>query len=135
MARIKGNKLTIEFDGVEYSTNLQSLEIEHKESDNKFVTFGDVKAGGAYDATVKGTAYQDDAASSFWTFVWENTGENVPFTTARAGNETATVAEPHFTGIVKIGAKPKIGGAAGEAETWSFDFEWNVQGEVTKVTA
>jgi len=131
MARIKGNALTIEIDSVEYKTHLTSVLLEQAEADSKFVTFADAAAGGSYEWTMKGTASQDDAEDSFWNMVWDNTGTEVDFVMARAGNAVATATQPHFTGTVKIGVKPAIGGDAGE-DVWSFDFEWKVVGEVIK---
>lgn len=134
MARIKGNKLTIEIDGVQYENHLKSVRLEQAEADSDFVTFADAKAGGAYEWTMTGTAAQDTDTDSFWSMVWENTGQEVPFTVALHGNEVPSATQPHHTGTVKIGVKPPIGGDAGE-DVFDFDFEWKVQGDLTKVTA
>ena len=134
MARIKGNKLTIEFDGEAYTDHVKSLKLEQAASDSKFVTFADAAAGGSYEWTMTGSAAQDTDASSFWTMVWDSTGTEVPFTVALHGNATPSVLEPHYEGTVKIGVKPAIGGDAGE-DVFEFDFEWKVVGDVTKVTA
>ena len=131
MARIKGNALTVTIDSVEYKTHLTSIRLEQAEADSKFVTFADAAAGGSYEWTMSGSASQDDATDSFWNMVWDNTGTEVPFVLVRNGNAVATATQPHFTGTVKIGAKPAIGGDAGE-DVWSFDFEWKVVGEVIK---
>jgi len=134
MARIKGNALTITIDSVEYKTHLTSIRLEQAEADSKFVTFADAAAGGSYEWTMTGSAAQDDAEDSFWNMVWDSTGTEVDFKIARAGNAVASAAQPHFTGTVKIGVKPAIGGDAGE-DVWAFDFEWKVVGEVVKVIA
>lgn len=134
MARIKGNKLTIEIDGVDYSAHLKSLRLEQAEADSNFVTFADAAAGGSFEWTMTGSAAQDLATDSFWNMVWENTGTEVPFTVALLGNAVPTATEPHYEGTVKIGVKPPIGGDAGE-DVFEFDFEWRVIGELAKVTA
>jgi hypothetical protein len=59
----------------------------------------------------------------------------VPFTAAPWGNAEPTDDQPHFIGMVKIGRKPSIGGEAGSQTTHTFELEWEVESEPTKVGA
>lgn len=134
MARIKGNKLTIAFDSDDYSAHLKSLKLTQGEADSDFTSFADAAAGGSYEWTMTGSAAQDTDSDSFWSMVWDNTGAELPFIVAPHGNTTPTAAQPHFTGTVKIGVKPPIGGDAGE-DVFEFDIEWKCVGDVQKVVS
>ena len=50
------------------------------------------------------------------------------------GNATASATQPHFTGTVKIGPRPSLGGAAGSSNTYVFDTVWEIVTGPTKVT-
>lgn len=137
--RIKGNKLpilTLGSPGAEYAADFISATITNEEADSDVITFEDAASGGSRQYFLNGTAIQSTAATSFWTYTWDNTGEEVAFTYAPHGNAVATVAEPHFVGIVKVGPKPDIGGEASISSTsaFTFEFQWEIVGDVTKDT-
>ena len=133
-ARIKGNVLpvlTLGSPGSEYSTDLISWTIENEEADSDVVTFEDAASGGARQFFLRGSAIQSTATASFWTYVWENSGDTgVAYTIAPHGNATPSVAQPHFVGTLSIGPKPTIGGEASTSSTsaFTFDFEFEIDG-------
>lgn len=136
--RIRGSKLalTLGSPGVDYWADIQSYLLTNEEADSDVITFADAAEGGARQFKLTGTAIQSTAAASFWRYIWENTGEEVAFTLVPHGNAEASVAQPHFVGIVKIGAKPDVGGEASisASSTFTFDFEWDVVGAPTMDT-
>ena len=125
--RIKGTKLKLELGtpAVDYWADLTNYRLFNDEAEADVTTFADAAEGGGRQHKLAGTAIQSTDSDSFWMMVWENTGEEVPFTIAPHGNETATAEQPHFIGTVKIGPKPELGGDAGTG-AFTFDFEWNV---------
>jgi hypothetical protein len=133
--RIKGTKLKLELGtpGEDYWADLTAYALDNDEADADVTTFEDAANGGSFQHTLAGTAIQSTDSASFWTYVWDNTGEEVAFTLAPHGNAVPTVAQPHFLGTVKIGKKPTLGGEAGEG-AFTFEFEWNLVGEPTKDT-
>lgn len=126
-ARITGKRLGLALGtpavNIWQDVTTYSLEPEDPESP----TFGDVSEGLA-QWKLSGSATQSTAASSFWQYAWANAGERVAFTLAPHGNETPTVAQPHFIGTVVLGHKPRIGGDV-NSKGYTFDFEWEVEGE------
>lgn len=138
--RINGNKLptlTLGTPGVNQSTDIISWLIENEEADSDVVTFEDAAAGGARQFYLRGSAVQSTATTSFWRYVWENTGEtSVPYTIAPHGNLAPTEAEPHFVGTLSIGPKPSIGGEANTSSTsaFTFEFEFEIDGDPTMDT-
>ncbi|MCD5345052.1 hypothetical protein [Agromyces sp. S2-1-8] len=128
--RIKGTKLalTLGTPGVDYWGDITQYLLTNEEADSDVTTFEDAAGGGSRDYKLTGAGVQSTDSASFWRYVWDNTGEEVPFTLAPHGNEVPSVAQPHFTGTVKIGPKPDIGGEAGTS-AFTFEFEWDVIGE------
>ena len=133
--RIKGTKLALLLGspGTDYWADIIQWELGNEDADSDVTTFADAAEGGAVQHKIKGSAIQSTDTAAFWMYVWENTGEEVPFTLAPHGNTIPTRAQPHFVGTVKIGRKPKIGGAAGRG-AFTFEFEWDVIGEPVKDT-
>jgi len=135
--RIKGNKLpvlTLGTPGVDHSVDIISWSIENEEADSDVITFEDAANGGSRQFYLRGSAVQSTATTSFWRYVWENTGETeVPYTIAPHGNAVATSAEPHFVGTLTIGPKPTVGGEASTSSSsaFVFEFEFEIDGEPT----
>lgn len=132
---IRGKNLlmTLGTPGVDYKCDVQSWTLEPGDPDTDSVTF--CNPDGEDTWTLKMTAVQSTDPTSFWAFVWEHAGEEVPFTAAPHGNEEPTAAQPHFVGVVKVGRKPAIGGDAGSTNTYTFETEWDLVGEPTMVAA
>lgn len=132
--RIKGNKkpvLTLGSPGTDQSTDIISWTIENEEADSDVITFEDAENGGGRQFYLRGSATQSTASSSFWRYVWENSGQTgVAYTIAPHGNAVATAGEPHFTGTLTIGARPTIGGEASTSTSsaFTFEFEFEIDG-------
>ncbi|EQM78209.1 hypothetical protein [Microbacterium maritypicum] len=137
-SRIKGNKqpvLTLGSPGAEYAADLISYTIENEEADSDVITFEDAASGGSRQFYLRGSAIQSTASTSFWSYVWENSGDTgVAYTIAPHGNAVATAAEPHFVGTLTIGPKPTIGGEANTSASsaFVFEFEFEIDGVPTK---
>jgi len=128
--RIKGTKLKLELGtpAVDYWADLSNYRLFNDEAEPDITTFADAAEGGGRQHKLAGTGIQSTDTESFWRMVWEHAGDEVPFTIAPHGNEEPAAAMPHFTGIVKIGSKPELGGDAGTG-AFTFEFEWNLTGE------
>lgn len=135
--RIKGNKkpvLTLGTPGTDRAADLISYRIENEAADQSTVTFEDAENGGGRQHFLRGSAIQSTATASFWRYVWENSGATgIPYTVAPHGNAVASANEPHFVGMLSIGAKPSLGGeaSADENAAFQFDFEFKIDGEPT----
>lgn len=130
--RIKGNKLALQFGTpkTDYWADTTSVTLENEESDDDVLTFEDAAgtdSGVQWFFTL--SAIQSTSADSFWRYLWENSGETVPFTYAPHGNEEASASEPHFIGNCKIGPKPSVGGeAARTGGSYTFEARLDVEG-------
>lgn len=132
--KTRGGDLTITVDAVDYKCHLTNVSLLNEEADNGLTTFCDVANGGARQWYLEGTAVADYQTDSFWSVLWTETGNELPFVFAPYGGASPSATTPHFTGTLKVGAKPPIGGEAGS--DWSFDFRLEVVDEpVMDVTA
>lgn len=129
--RIKGNKLALSFGGTEFWADHTKYELDNREAESDVTTFADADAGGGRTFFLALGAIQSTQDGSFWRYVWENTGTIVAYRLAPHGNEVASVDQPHFTGTVKIGPKPKIGGEASTDGEFEFEVSWDCQEEPT----
>ena len=133
-ARIAGNKLpvlTLGSPGTSYATDVISWSIENEEGDSDVITFEDAASGGSRQFYLRGSAIQSTATTSFWRYVWENSGDTeIAYTLAPYGNAVATSAQPHLVGTLTIGPKPSLGGEASTSSTsaFPFDFEFKIDG-------
>lgn len=128
--RIRGNKLAFKLGTpvADHWADISSCTLVGEDSDD-IMTFEDAANGGGQDWHFEITAIQSTATGSFWRMLWEKTGEEVAFTYAPHGNETASAAQPHFIGTAKVGAKPQIGGEASKTGAFTFDYTMEVVGQ------
>ncbi|NTW39348.1 MAG: hypothetical protein HGA44_05565 [Cellulomonadaceae bacterium] len=129
--RIKGKQLALKFGtpAVDYWADTTKCEMNNEKADEDTVTFEDAAVpGGARLYYLDLTGVQSTDTASLWRYIWEHTGEEVPFTYAPHGNAVATPAQPHFVGTIKIGPRPVIGGEAGRDTTFTFDSRWDIVG-------
>lgn len=127
-ARIKGTKLSLTIGATEIHEEGTSVLMDSEEANGDVTTFADAEGGGARQHFFAISATQSTQGDSFWRMVWANTGEDAAFVYRPHGNAVATADEPHFTGTLKIGPKPPIGGAAGTNSTFTFDTRFNIEG-------
>jgi len=139
MASIGTRLLTIEIDGLEYTSQVTNVRITSAESDSDTVTFADAASGGARDYKLAMTLLQDAATGSLWREVWDNAGDTVPFTIAPYGNAAPSAAEPHFQGsaVIKEPDGDLLGGEANASTSakFSIEVEWDCTAKPVPVTA
>lgn len=139
MAAIGTRKLKLEVNSVEYTSSVSNVRITSAESDADFLSFADAAAGGARDYALAITLTQDAAASSLWTEIFDNAGDEVPITIMPYGNATPTATEPHFEATATI-TEPDgdlLGGEANASTTarMTVEVSWPLTGKPTRVTA
>lgn len=128
--RIKGKALSLMIGATEYACDATSIVLDNEEADDDTVTFCEVGTGGNVQWFFTIEAVQSTAASSFWRYLWENTGTEVAFVFKPHGNETASADQPHFTGNLVVGSKPSIGGeAAAKGQTFTFETRLDLTAE------
>lgn len=125
--RIKGTALTLTLGGVEYKADITSVTLDNEEADSDVTTFADAEAGGARQYFLSGTAIQSTDSSSFWSMVEANTGTAAAFRLGVHGNATANADQPHYSGTLKVGPKPPLGGDANKTQV--FDWRFDIDGE------
>jgi trans-2-enoyl-CoA reductase len=131
--RLKGKSIVFSVEGTDYTLDATSIALTHEEADDDEVTFADAAAGGAYDWKMTISALQSTDADALHTFFWTHAGESIDFVFGPNGNAVPTVAQPHFTGTVKLDNKlPDIGGDADS--TWTFEKELEVDGPLVRKT-
>lgn len=139
MAALAGNKLTLEIDGEEYAPEVFSAIIKSAKGDDKNVTFGEAASGGGRDYVLNIKLTQDMAATSLWTYIWENGGSEVDFTVRPYGNAVPTVSQKHMTGTATV-SEPDgdiLGGDANPDpnERWQIEVEWKCVGRPVPISA
>jgi hypothetical protein len=132
--KYNGKSLSLTINSIEYNMDATSVVLNNEEADSDTTTFADLAAGGAVQWFFEIEAVSDFGTGSLWNYVWANAGTSaVPFVFKPYGNATALPAKPHFTGTLNVGAKPAIGGAAGE--TFTFEVRFDVDGTPLLKTA
>lgn len=132
---LKGQTLSLTIDEEEYNCNISAAKITAEESDDDFVTFCPNASGASYDYHLTATIGQSLESTSLWSYIFDHEGEEVPYVFAPAGNEEPTLSEPHFTGSVKIGKMPDLGGEASKTgSVWTSEIDWLCTAKPTKVT-
>lgn len=132
--RIKGSALKFTLDGDDYWADATSVVLENEEAADAATTFADAQAGGARTYYFTVSAIQSTDTDSLWRYIWANTGEEIAYTYAPHGNATASSSQPHFTGTVRIPAKPTVGGEAGLTNEYTFEVRFDCLEEPTLVT-
>ena len=122
--RIKGVALTLKIADVDHHADITACTITNEEPASDVVTFEDAAGEATRKFLLNITGIQSTAADSFWRYAWANAGSTVAYVYAPHGNEVPSASQPHFTGNVKIGPKPAIGGQAGAANTYTFETVW-----------
>lgn len=125
--RITGGSMSLKFGTLEVNAEAGKFVLDNEEKDGGYKTFADVNSGGARQWFITIESLTATDATSWWRFLWNNTGEEIAFTFIPHGNVTVTADKPTFTGTAVVGAKPPIGGDAGEE--WNFEYRLEVIGE------
>lgn len=117
MARIKGKSIVFEINGTEYAGAASNVTFSSAVNTLGFGNYED-----SLDFTCAVTGFQDTAANSFHSWLWENPGQTVNISYAPHGNATPSSAQPWFTATGYAEVVPDLGGAAGEFFTFDINF-------------
>lgn len=128
MARIKGKSIVFEVQGTEYAGGVSNVTFSSAVNTLGFGNYED-----SLDFTCAVTGFQDTAAASLHTALWNNPGVTMTITYAPHGNATASPSEPHFTATGYPEVVPNLGGAAGEY--FVYDINFILDGKPARVTA
>lgn len=129
--RIYGKQLRLEIDGTDQWADTISCVLKNEDNGDTVTTFEDASLGDTKKYFFEITAIQSTDATSFWSYVWDNTGEEVAFEYAPHGNASPATNQPHFIGTLEIGPKPEVGGEAGRKNTFQFSTRFDVIGTPT----
>lgn len=125
MADIGTRKLKLEVNGVDYTPQVSNVRITSGEADSDFTSFADAAAGGARDYALAITLKQDAATGTLWREIFDNAGDDVPYTVMPYGNAAPSATEPHFEGTCTI-TEPDgdiLGGEANKSNTAKMTIE------------
>lgn len=121
MAVITGKAVRLTLDDEDFWIDLTSARIEGEEIDSP--TFAEIESG-ARQFFLRGTARQNTALDSLWSYVWDHSGTvNVPFIFGPHGAVVGTADKPVATGTLTIGNKPNFGGDTNAKATFDLEFE------------
>jgi hypothetical protein len=109
MARLRGKSIVFEVDNTEYSGGVSNVNFTNEVGE---LGFGDYEDSLTFRCQIVG--FQDFAASSLHSKLYDNPGQTISITYAPHGNATASASQPHFTATGYAETLPAIGGAAGE---------------------
>lgn len=132
MAKYRGKDLSLLFGTEEVNLEATAVLMDNEDADTDAITFAELADGDALQWFFAITAVSDYGADSFWSFCWDNAGEEVTFVFKPYGNATATTTQPHFTGTATVNKKPPVGGEAGSVFT--FETRFDIVGTPTRVT-
>jgi hypothetical protein len=126
MARIKGKSVVFEINGTEYAGGVSNVTFSSAVNTLGFGNYED-----SLDFTCAVTGFQDTAAASLHSFLWDNPGVTVNISFAPHGNATPTAAQPWFTATGYAETVPDLGGTAGEF--FVYDLNFILDGKPTRV--
>jgi len=129
--RIYGKQLRLEIDGTDYWADTTSCILKNEDDGDTVVTFEDAAAGDTKKFFFEIGFIQSTDADSLWSFIWDNTGEDVPFEYAPHGNATPATDKPHVIGTLTIGPKPDLGGEAGRKKQQVATARFDIVGTPT----
>jgi hypothetical protein len=138
MSALSPKKCKIEVGEDSYTADITSWKFSAADADSSVTTFADADAGGSKDHTFNVTLVQDDAADSFWSFIYDHAGEDCTVTVMPHGNATPSVTEPHWTatGTVAQFDGDYMGGDAdaNPRAKWTADGVINLDAKPARVT-
>lgn len=126
MARIKGKSVVFEINGTEYAGAVSNVTFSSAVNTLGFGNYED-----SLDFTCAVTGFQDTAAASLHSFLWDNPGVTVNISFAPHGNATPSASQPWFTATGYAEVVPDLGGTAGEF--FVYDLNFILDGKPTRV--
>ena len=128
MSRIKGKTIIFSVDNTDFAGSVKSVKFSSAVGEMGFGNYED-----NLDFTCQVSGFQDVAAASLWSELYDNPGAQVEITFAPYGNETASNTQPHFVASGYAETLPDLGGAAGEY--FVYDLTFKLDGKPGRVTA
>lgn len=109
MARIKGKSIVFSVEGTDYAGQVSNVTFS---SAVGTLGFGNYEDSLEFTCTV--TGFQDTAANSLHTYLWNNPGAELDIIFSPHGNSSPSAAQPLYTAKGYAETVPDLGGAAGE---------------------
>lgn len=128
MARIKGKSIVFEVNGTEFAGSVSNVTFSSAVGTLGFGDYTD-----SLDYTCAITGFQDTAAASLQSALFDTPGTPLTLTFAPHGNATPSSAQPHFTATGYAETIPDVGGQAGEF--FVFDLNIILDTKPTRVNA
>jgi hypothetical protein len=128
MARIKGKTIVFEVNGTEFAGSVSNVTFSSAVGTLGFGDYTD-----SLDYTCAITGFQDTAAASLQSALFDTPGAPLTLTFAPHGNATPSSAQPHFTATGYAETIPDVGGEAGEF--FVFDLNIILDTKPTRVNA
>ena len=120
MARIKGKSIVFSVEGTDYAGQVSNVTFS---SAVGTLGFGNYEDSLEFTCTV--TGFQDTAAASLHTYLWNNPGATLDIIYAPHGNGSPSAAQPLFEATGYAETIPDLGGAAGEFFTYDLNIILN----------
>jgi len=102
MAALGTRNLTLTIGGTEFAAQVFDAKFTSAAADSDDVTYAEAGSGGGRTYALDLVLTQDMAASTLWTEMWENTGDDIAVLLRPYGNASASASQPHFTATVNI---------------------------------
>jgi hypothetical protein len=115
--RIKAQNILFKFGATEYACDANMVELTLGDAPGDIQTFCEVRVGGQWSLQLDGITSGDP--SSLYRVLWDNFGSTANFTIAPNGNATASVSQPHYTGVVRFDQVPQLSLTSNETSTFS----------------
>lgn len=119
--RLRGTTLSMLVDGTDFWADAVSVVMDGEDEQDTWVGQPTVPRPVRVRSWFDVEAVQSTDPASFWTFLYEHQGADVPFAYCPHGNPVPSPEQPHFTGILALpDAPPPLGGRAGRAVSQTF---------------
>jgi hypothetical protein len=109
MARIKGKSIVFSVEGTDYAGQVSNVTFSSAVGTLGFGNYED-----SLDFTCAVTGFQDTAANSLHTYLWNNPGATIDIVYAPHGNGSPSASQPLYEATGYAETVPNVGGAAGE---------------------
>lgn len=139
MAALSGRHLQISVGGSEYNTQVFEAKVKGAAADESNMTFAEASAGGGREYALGIKLTQDQAASTLWSKMWDDAGDEAAVVLKPYGNATPTASQPHWT-MTAVISEPDgdlFGGEANPSPTqrWQTEVEWKLTSRPLRVTS
>jgi len=128
MSRLKGKTIIFEVDDIAYEGSVKNVTITSEVGE---MGFGPYEDSLEFKAQIEG--FQDYAANSLWSKLFDNPGARLKLEFTPHGNTTPSSSQPKFQAHGYAEVVPTLGGSAGEY--FVYDLTIILEDKPTKITA